>query len=70
MEAPGDHELAPDRRLDVEQGDTKLHGGWFFPGHVAIVTDLAGRRQLGTTISGDNQPASALALLPSAARRR
>jgi hypothetical protein len=34
------------------------------------VTDLAGRRQLGTTITGDNQPASALALLPSAARRR
>ncbi len=27
MEAPGDHELTPDRRLDVEQGDAELHGG-------------------------------------------
>jgi hypothetical protein len=37
MEAPGDDELAPDRRLDVEQGDAELHGGRLFPGHVAIV---------------------------------
>jgi hypothetical protein len=42
MEAPRDHELAPDRRLDVEQGDAELHGGRFFPGHAAIVTGFAG----------------------------
>ena len=47
MEPPGNHELAPYRRLDVEQGDAELHGGRFFPGHPAIMTAFADRRQPG-----------------------
>ena len=53
MEPPGDHELAPYRRLDVEQGDAELHGGRFFPGHPAIMTAFADRRQPGLRIIGD-----------------
>src|SRR5262245_39770610 len=54
MEAPGDDELAPDRRLDAEQGDAELHGGRLFPGHAVIVAASMARRQLGTTIKNDN----------------
>ena len=33
METPRHHELTPDRRLDIQQGDAELHSGRFYPSH-------------------------------------
>ena len=65
MKAPGDHELAPDRGLDLEQGDAELHSGWFFPGHAAIMTGFAGRRQPSLRTTDGHQMAQLPEFMPA-----